>query len=239
MKKPIIIKNKTNLPKKIERIMSSNSYKIDNSQPFIIFNIYNTILDKQNNINKDIYCAIKYSIKNNNNVLFIEYNNDTKNITQISSLLRSFSLFKFIPLFFTMMKNKKLIIDEIYNQIKTNNKIKNKIIIIDNDSNYINDILKQNNKNIIGFNYFKYNSNNSLNNINESQINENKVNLYKLLKIKIKKKTKKQKLFNDKLQLNIKKNMSLFKKGKYKSKKQAIAIAYQETINNNNKNIKC
>ena len=217
-----LIKNESDISNEVSKLLSSSKFKFDYNKPFIIFNIHKTIFDDKGYLNKDIYCAIKYSIKNGNNVLFFSYNNNEKQLE--NNKMNSFSLFKTVPKLFFKIKKNKLIVEEIYKKIYKSQKYKKKLIFISNNISDIKDINMLNNKKIIGFHYLKYDSL-----IGDIDKIKNKKELYKLLKIKIPRKTKKQILFNEILQTNIKKNMSLFKKGKYKSKKQAIAISYQET----------
>ena len=231
-----LIKNELDISKEVSKLISkltsSNVIKFNYNKPIIIFNIQKTTFDEKGYLNKDIYCAVKHSIKNGNNVLFFSYDTNEKLIKNNYSILNSFKLFKNIPKIFLKTNKIRFIIEEIYKEISKSQKYKKKIILIDNNPNDIEDINTSNNKKIIAFHYLKYNDN-----INDTDKIKNKKELYKLLKIKIPRKTKKQIRYNEILQNNIKKNMSLFKKGKYKSKKQAIAIAYQETTHN--KNFKC
>ena len=231
-----LIKNELDISKEVSKLISkltsSSELKFNYNKPIIIFNIQKTTLDEKGYLNKDIYCAVKHSIKNGNNVLFFSYDTNERHIKNNYSILNSFKLYKNIPKIFFKTNKIKFIIEEIYKEISKSQKYKKKIILIDNNPNDIEDINTSNNKKIIAFHYFKYNDN-----INDTDKMKNKKELYKLLKIKIPRKTKKQIRYNEILQNNIKKNMSLFKKGKYKSKKQAIAIAYQETTRN--KNLKC
>ena len=235
-----LIKNELDISKEVSKLISkltsSNIIKFNYNKPIIIFNIQKTTLDEKGYLNKDIYCAVKHSIKNGNNVLFFSYDTNEKRIKNNYSMLNSFKLYKNIPKIFLKTNKIKFIIEEIYKEISKSQKYKKNIILIDNNPNDIEDINTSNNKKMIAFHYLKYDSINSDNNSDSDKM-KNKKELYKLLKIKIPRKTKKQIRYNEILQNNIKKNMSLFKKGKYKSKKQAIAIAYQETTRN--KNFKC
>ena len=228
----LVIKNNLDISKELYTLCSSKNFKFNYDKPTIIFNIQKTILDDYDQLNKDIYCAIKHLIKNGTNIFFLSYDTNDKRITNRDSIVNSFSLYKSIPKIYFKSRIKKLIIEGLYKQISKSQKYKKKIISIDSNSNNMKDIMLVNNKKIVVFLYLKYDK--SSNDINKVK---NKNKLYKLLKIKIPRKTKKQIRYNQILQNNIKKNMSLFKKGKYKSKKQAIAIAYQET--NRNQDIKC
>jgi hypothetical protein len=154
-------------------------------------------------------------------------------------LLNKITLFKSIPIIQIKLNHKLYLLEEIYKLLNLFKSYKKKMILVEN----VNSNKKRINKSYVKQFHYLMNSNSNLNN-NDSDSNKdsnnenekylkNKKSLYKLLKVKLPKKTKKQLKYNQTLQNNIRKNVKLFNLGKYKSKKQAIAIAYQETNNGN------
>lgn len=228
--------SKKDVSKQVSNLLSSQDFTVNYNKPFVIFDISDVVLvDNNNSINKDIYCAIKYSIKNSNNVIFLSYDSRVIN----NMLLNKITLFKSIPIIQIKLNHKLYLLEEIYKLLNLFKSYKKKIILVENvDSNK-----KKINKSYVKqFHYLmkpksKLNNSDSNKDSNNNDENEkylkNKKSLYKLLKVKLPKKTKKQLKYNQILQNNIRKNVKLFNLGKYKSKKQAIAIAYQETNNVN------
>lgn len=216
-----LIKNEIDISERIIDILSTIKTSLDLEKPFIIFNIKSIVFDNKEQLNKDIYCAVKYLIKDNNNILFVFCGLTKKLITKSIKQLNSYTLFKSIPKIYLLKtgdkkENTRRLIQEFYKHLSSSLNYKKKIYYIGCED------LQLENKKIKEHKY-------QIKNIKSGEIDNNKKGLYKFLKIKIRKKTKKQQIYNHILQNNIKKNISLFKKGKYKSKKQAIAIAYQET----------
>lgn len=232
--------SKKDVSKQVSNLLSSQDFTVNYNKSFVIFDISDVVLvDNNNSINKDIYCAIKYSIKNNNNVIFLSYDNSVIN----NMLLNKITLFKSIPIIQIKLNHKLYLLEEIYKLLNLFKSYKKKMILVEN----VNSNKKRINKSYVKQFHYLMNtnsktnskSNNSDSDSNKDSYNENekylknKKSLYKLLKVKLPKKTKKQLKYNQILQNNIRKNVKLFNLGKYKSKKQAIAIAYQETNNGN------
>lgn len=214
-----IIDKIEDISNKLDILLKNTNFNI--KKPIYIFDIHKTTLNKYGELDKKIYCLINKLIEKKNNICFLSFDGQHPRILKNNKLLNTFYNFKTIPKIFMKKRRKELILDYIFKNIKT----PIKIILIDDNIKNINAVNNLNNKKITSFHYI---NNNNTNNINK---------LYTFLKIKqTKALTKKQKKYNNYLQNQIKINMSLFKKGKYKSKKQAIAVSYSQT---NNKISKC
>ena len=206
-----IIDNVNDIANNIDKLLEAINFNY--KKPFCIFDIHKTTLNKYGKLDKDIYCLIKRLIEKKYNICFLSFDDQHSRILENNKLLNNYYYYKNIPKIFIKKRKKQLILDYIFKNVEK----PLKIVLIDDNIRNINDVNNLNNKKITSFHY-----------INNNNIN----NLYTFLKIKKNKTlTKKQNKYNNYLQNQIKINMKLFKKGKYKSKKQAIAISYTQTNN--------
>ena len=211
-----IIDKVEDIPKQLDKLIKTTTF--NDKKPIYIFDIHKTTLNKYGELDKQIYCLIKKLIEKKCNVYFLSFDGQHARILKNNKLLNSFYIFRSIPKIFMKKRRKELILEYFYKNIKTTKKI----ILIDDNIKNIDAVKKLYIKQLISFHYKQ----------------NNKIEkLYDFIKIKqTKTLTKKQNKYNKYLQKQIKINMSLLKKGKYKSKKQAIAISYSQT---NNKIPKC
>lgn len=202
-----VIKELKNIEEQLDKLIKNTIFNI--KKPIYIFDVHKTTLNKYGELDKNIYCLIKKLITKKYNICFLSFDGQQARILENNIILNKYYVYKSIPKIFMKKRRKELILDYLFK----NSKINKKIILIDDNPKNINAVKNLNNKKLVAFQY--------KNNIEE---------LYTFLKIKkTQKLTKKQTNYNKFLQNQIKTNMSLVKKGKYKSKKQAIAIAYSQT----------
>jgi hypothetical protein len=213
-----IIERIEDIKKQIDLLINNTTINI--KKPFVFFDIHKTTLNKYTELDKQIYCLIKNLLTKTYNIFFLSFDGQEPRIFKNNDILNKYYIYRKIPKIFIKKRKKQLILDYFYNNLKINNKL----ILIDDNIKNIKDIKQLCNKKIKAYHY--------------QQIEPQSIQkLYDFLKILQKQKvTKKQIKYNNKLQNQIKINMSLFRKGKYKSKKQAIAISYSQI---NNKKLIC
>ena len=143
MVKPIIIEKKDNIKEKISLL------NFKDQKPVLVFDIHKTTLDKEGNVNSDIYSMIKEK-KEDYNIVFLSFDGQEKRIIENDKLLNKKVIYRKIPRIFMKKREKHKVLEEIYKLYKPK-----KIMLYDDNKKNIKDVVSLNNKNIKAFHYKK------------------------------------------------------------------------------------